>query len=398
MPFLNNSLSVLITSLFAGLPRVELSEHETLFWRYQTGKPSTYLATIEALYYFVLDAHKFEYHYSSTGLSAGAEDDRVSDETCRLAPVDTVEMKDSDKSTRLTGVEAMKLKDETSSRLTRVEMIEMDGPEFETVLSKENNMESDKSPSVQEVKSVRAARAKDSEGKIHQSKDSEVNARAIETIGFQNLEIKNVPNGQSSNHSKSPQMSNNSMAGALNSAEAKKKFLDEKSFSGYVVSEQKSKSNISNGVSFDITDNETSNKWNSESPHVSDGKSPVESIEVSDHFSAKFYCESREKSSVPFAKFGETGRAHDDSFAKSSGESSTASLVKSSLESGKSSDETSSVPYVKSSTKCESTSEEDTELFIDDCCHQYDDLLFYFQFMFNKIHNLYDVETLRAYK
>ena len=40
------------------LPRVEISSHDTLFWRYQTGKPSTFLATIEALYYTVLSAHR----------------------------------------------------------------------------------------------------------------------------------------------------------------------------------------------------------------------------------------------------------------------------------------------------------------------------------------------------
>lgn len=36
---------------------VELKQRETLFWRYQRGKPNTYLATIEAIYYFVVDVH-----------------------------------------------------------------------------------------------------------------------------------------------------------------------------------------------------------------------------------------------------------------------------------------------------------------------------------------------------
>ncbi|KAK7078621.1 DTW domain-containing protein 1 [Halocaridina rubra] len=40
-----------------GLQCVELKERETLFWRYQRGKPNTYLATIEAIYYFVIDVH-----------------------------------------------------------------------------------------------------------------------------------------------------------------------------------------------------------------------------------------------------------------------------------------------------------------------------------------------------
>ncbi|CAL4106611.1 unnamed protein product, partial [Meganyctiphanes norvegica] len=41
-----------------GLQCVELTSRNTLFWRYQKGKPNTYLATIEAIYYFVLDVHK----------------------------------------------------------------------------------------------------------------------------------------------------------------------------------------------------------------------------------------------------------------------------------------------------------------------------------------------------
>jgi len=41
-----------------GLQCVELTRRQTLFWRYQKGKPNTYLATIEAIYYFVLDVHR----------------------------------------------------------------------------------------------------------------------------------------------------------------------------------------------------------------------------------------------------------------------------------------------------------------------------------------------------
>lgn len=40
-----------------GLRCVELDQHETLFWRYQRGKPKTYLATIEAIYYFLVEVH-----------------------------------------------------------------------------------------------------------------------------------------------------------------------------------------------------------------------------------------------------------------------------------------------------------------------------------------------------
>ena len=35
-----------------------LKDRETTFWRTQLGKPQTYLATIEAIYYFLVDYHK----------------------------------------------------------------------------------------------------------------------------------------------------------------------------------------------------------------------------------------------------------------------------------------------------------------------------------------------------
>nr|XP_046248809.1 tRNA-uridine aminocarboxypropyltransferase 1 [Scatophagus argus]XP_046248815.1 tRNA-uridine aminocarboxypropyltransferase 1 [Scatophagus argus] len=40
------------------LVRVELKMRKTCFWRHQKGKPDTYLATIEAIYYFLKDLHK----------------------------------------------------------------------------------------------------------------------------------------------------------------------------------------------------------------------------------------------------------------------------------------------------------------------------------------------------
>ncbi|XP_070764298.1 tRNA-uridine aminocarboxypropyltransferase 1 [Enoplosus armatus] len=40
------------------LLRVELKMRKTCFWRRQKGKPDTYLATIEAIYYFLKDFHK----------------------------------------------------------------------------------------------------------------------------------------------------------------------------------------------------------------------------------------------------------------------------------------------------------------------------------------------------
>lgn len=45
----------------AGLRCIELSKHETLFWRYQRGKPKTYLATIEAIYYFLVEVYRATY-------------------------------------------------------------------------------------------------------------------------------------------------------------------------------------------------------------------------------------------------------------------------------------------------------------------------------------------------
>lgn len=40
-----------------GIQRVEIKSRDSLFWRYQRGKPRTYLATIEAIYYFLVDVH-----------------------------------------------------------------------------------------------------------------------------------------------------------------------------------------------------------------------------------------------------------------------------------------------------------------------------------------------------
>ena len=40
------------------LPQVMIDSRETLFWRYQTGKPKEYLSTIEAVYYLCVDYHK----------------------------------------------------------------------------------------------------------------------------------------------------------------------------------------------------------------------------------------------------------------------------------------------------------------------------------------------------
>ncbi|XP_016065617.1 PREDICTED: DTW domain-containing protein 1 [Miniopterus natalensis] len=40
-----------------GLLQVELKTRKTCFWRHQRGKPDTFLSTIEAIYYFLVDYH-----------------------------------------------------------------------------------------------------------------------------------------------------------------------------------------------------------------------------------------------------------------------------------------------------------------------------------------------------
>merc|ERR1712029_922284 len=39
------------------LDKVMIESRETMFWRYQTGKPKEYLSTIEAIYYLCVDYH-----------------------------------------------------------------------------------------------------------------------------------------------------------------------------------------------------------------------------------------------------------------------------------------------------------------------------------------------------
>ena len=41
------------TNNILGIPRVEIDSHDTKFWRYQLDKPTTYLSTIEAIYYCI---------------------------------------------------------------------------------------------------------------------------------------------------------------------------------------------------------------------------------------------------------------------------------------------------------------------------------------------------------
>lgn len=42
----------------AELLQVELKTRKTCFWRHQKGKPDTFLSTIEAIYYFLVDYHR----------------------------------------------------------------------------------------------------------------------------------------------------------------------------------------------------------------------------------------------------------------------------------------------------------------------------------------------------
>lgn len=44
--------------LLLGIRCVELKTRTTKFWRHQHDKPETYLSTIEAIYYFLIDYHE----------------------------------------------------------------------------------------------------------------------------------------------------------------------------------------------------------------------------------------------------------------------------------------------------------------------------------------------------
>ena len=39
------------------LKKIKIGDRDTVFWRYQTGKSTKHLATIEAIYYFLVDFH-----------------------------------------------------------------------------------------------------------------------------------------------------------------------------------------------------------------------------------------------------------------------------------------------------------------------------------------------------
>ncbi|XP_071942586.1 tRNA-uridine aminocarboxypropyltransferase 1-like [Antedon mediterranea] len=53
----NQSNQIFRDERLKGLPCIILNSRETCFWRTQKDKPNTYLATIEAIYYFLVDYH-----------------------------------------------------------------------------------------------------------------------------------------------------------------------------------------------------------------------------------------------------------------------------------------------------------------------------------------------------
>ncbi|XP_051726115.1 tRNA-uridine aminocarboxypropyltransferase 1 [Ctenopharyngodon idella] len=58
----NQTTRIITDERLQALPNVELKSRRTCFWRHQKGCPDTYLATIEAVYYFLKDLHS---HYFS---------------------------------------------------------------------------------------------------------------------------------------------------------------------------------------------------------------------------------------------------------------------------------------------------------------------------------------------
>ncbi|XP_036625431.1 tRNA-uridine aminocarboxypropyltransferase 1 [Trichosurus vulpecula] len=53
----NQTHKIISDERLQGLLQVELKTRKTCFWRHQKGKPDTFLSTIEAIYYFLVDYH-----------------------------------------------------------------------------------------------------------------------------------------------------------------------------------------------------------------------------------------------------------------------------------------------------------------------------------------------------
>ncbi|NXY87699.1 DTWD1 protein, partial [Alcedo cyanopectus] len=54
----NQTNKIITDERLQGLLQVELRSRKTCFWRHQKGKPDSYLSTIEAIYYFLVDYHQ----------------------------------------------------------------------------------------------------------------------------------------------------------------------------------------------------------------------------------------------------------------------------------------------------------------------------------------------------
>ncbi|NXI38460.1 DTWD1 protein, partial [Galbula dea] len=54
----NQTNKIITDERLQGLMQIELKTRKTCFWRHQKGKPDTYLSTIEAIYYFLVDYHQ----------------------------------------------------------------------------------------------------------------------------------------------------------------------------------------------------------------------------------------------------------------------------------------------------------------------------------------------------
>lgn len=53
----NQTNKIITDERLQGLLQIELKSRRTCFWRHQKGKPDTYLSTIEAIYYFLVEYH-----------------------------------------------------------------------------------------------------------------------------------------------------------------------------------------------------------------------------------------------------------------------------------------------------------------------------------------------------
>ncbi|XP_067411885.1 tRNA-uridine aminocarboxypropyltransferase 1 [Emydura macquarii macquarii] len=54
----NQTNKIITDERLQGLLQIELKTRKTCFWRHQKGKPDTYLSTIEAIYYFLVEYHQ----------------------------------------------------------------------------------------------------------------------------------------------------------------------------------------------------------------------------------------------------------------------------------------------------------------------------------------------------